>query len=105
MAEPPISQIDNGVPVRQSRGRSISAGKKGRGKKMFGKAPEKNTNVDRHASKTVKKMPYTDQFGDFGLYTGQVNDESRPDGKGSMKYDNGGKYVFYNPLKLKLPGA
>ena len=31
-------------------------------------------------------------IGDSGMYTGQVNDEDRPDGKGSMKYENG---VFY----------
>ena len=92
--------MDNGDPVRESRGRSTSAGKKGRSKKLFGRAPERHTNVDRHASKTVRKMPYTDQFGDFGFYTGQVDDVSRPHGKGSMKYDNGGKFVFLNPLKV-----
>jgi hypothetical protein len=73
-------------------GRSVSsAGRRGRNK-MFGKAPDKLANDERNAGKTVKKMPFTDQFGDFGLYTGQVDDESRPHGKGSMKYDNG---VFY----------
>ena len=71
-------------------GRSVSSGRKGRSK-MFGKVPDKHINEERHAGKTVKKMPFTDQFGDFGLYTGQVNDESRPHGKGSMKYDNGGE--------------
>ena len=40
----------------------------------------------------MKQMPFTDQFGDFGMYAGQVDDEGRPDGKGSMKYENG---VFY----------
>ena len=37
-------------------------------------------------------MPFTDNFGDSGIYTGQVNDDGRPNGKGSMKYDNG---IFY----------
>eukprot|EP00956_Cyclotella_meneghiniana_P024313 scaffold48694_cov56-Cyclotella_meneghiniana.AAC.2 len=36
--------------------------------------------------------PSPPRFGDYGLYTGQVNDEGRPDGKRSTKYDNG---VFY----------
>jgi hypothetical protein len=40
----------------------------------------------------VKQMPFTDQFGDFGYYTGQVDDEGRPNGKGAVKYENG---VFY----------
>jgi hypothetical protein len=76
----------------RSGGRSVSSGRKGKSK-MFGRAPDKHTVEDRQANKTVKKMPFTDQFGDFGLYTGQVDDESRPHGKGSMKYDNGGNYI------------
>jgi len=40
----------------------------------------------------VTKMAYTDPYGDFGLYTGEIDDESRPHGKGKMKYDNG---IFY----------
>ena len=43
----------------------------------------------------VKQMPFSDRFGDFGYYTGLVNEEGRPDGKGSMKYENG---VFYEGL-------
>jgi hypothetical protein len=38
-------------------------------------------------------MPFTDQFGNFGFYTGLVDDKGWPDGKGIMKYKNG---VFYN---------
>jgi len=41
---------------------------------------------------TVKQLPFTDNFGDFGLYTGAVNENGKPDGKGSMKYENG---VYY----------
>jgi hypothetical protein len=37
-------------------------------------------------------MSYTDPHGDAGIYTGEVDEESRPHGKGTMKYDNG---VFY----------
>lgn len=47
---------------------------------------------ERQNVRSVKQMPFTDQFGDYGTYTGQVNEEGRPDGKGSMKYENG---VFY----------
>ncbi|EED87704.1 predicted protein [Thalassiosira pseudonana CCMP1335] len=78
-----------------SVGRSVSSGRKGERKsksKMFGKAPEKFADNDRTDAKGVKQMPYTDQFGDFGLYTGIINKDGRPHGKGSMKYNNG---VFY----------
>ena len=62
-------------------------------KKIFGRNTAKNTTRDdRGIVRSVKQMPFTDQFGDHGLYTGQVNEDGRPDGKGSMKYDNG---VFY----------
>ena len=37
-------------------------------------------------------MAYTDPYGDAGMYTGEVDDESRPHGKGKMKYNNG---IFY----------
>lgn len=65
--------------------------------KMFGRKPRNNKNANIPANttdrgRTVKQMPFTDQFGDYGTYTGYVNDDGRPEGKGSMKYDNG---VFY----------
>jgi len=34
-------------------------------------------------------MGYTDPYDDSGLYSGEVDDTSRPHGKGKMKYDNG----------------
>jgi hypothetical protein len=38
-------------------------------------------------------MPYTDPtYGDAGLYTGEVDEDKRPNGKGKMKYDNG---IYY----------
>lgn len=38
----------------------------------------------------MSNMAYTDPFGDSGLYTGEVNGESRrPHGRGKLKYDNG----------------
>ena len=54
-----------------------------------------STNVTNNARKMVwkvKHMPYCDQFGDHGIYSGHVNEDGRPDGSGSMKYENG---VFY----------
>merc|ERR1719296_207740 len=56
---------------------------------------KKRAEADREMVHTVKKMPFTDQFGDFGFYTGHVTAEGRPDGKGSMKYENG---VFYEGM-------
>jgi hypothetical protein len=65
----------------------------GRKSKMFRRESSKKLAMNEQIkSCTVKQMPFTDQFGDFGFYTGQVDDEGRPDGKGIMKYENG---VFY----------
>ena len=61
--------------------------------KLFGRDSRKRSAIDEQIrSCNVKQMPFTDQFGDFGFYTGQVDDEGRPDGKGIMKYENG---VFF----------
>ncbi len=49
----------------------------------------KQLNNNIKCSRKVSKMVYTDPFGDSGLYTGEVDEESRPHGKGKMKYDNG----------------
>ena len=64
-------------------------------RKLFGKAPEKLDYNDRQINNVVSDMPYRDPFGDFGIYCGQVNEEGRPNGKGSMKYDNG---IFYEGM-------
>eukprot|EP00984_Skeletonema_dohrnii_P016041 scaffold7039_cov153-Skeletonema_dohrnii-CCMP3373.AAC.2 len=76
-----------------STGRSASRERRlGAGRKLFGRAPEKIDCNDREVNNVVNNMPFTDNFGDSGIYTGQVNDDGRPNGKGSMKYDNG---IFY----------
>jgi hypothetical protein len=41
----------------------------------------------------VEHMPFVDDFGDSGLYSGEVNEEMRPNGNGKIKYDNG---VFFD---------
>eukprot|EP00581_Thalassiosira_minuscula_P004454 CAMPEP_0183736962 /NCGR_PEP_ID=MMETSP0737-20130205/50686_1 /TAXON_ID=385413 /ORGANISM="Thalassiosira miniscula, Strain CCMP1093" /LENGTH=621 /DNA_ID=CAMNT_0025971121 /DNA_START=263 /DNA_END=2128 /DNA_ORIENTATION=+ len=46
----------------------------------------------QHKNLPVSSMNYTDPYGDSGLYSGEVDDESRPHGKGKMKYENG---IFY----------
>lgn len=58
--------------------------------KINGRVPARLQN--ERQIRSVKQMPYTDQFGDFGMYSGAVNEDGRPHGKGSMKYENG---VFY----------
>ena len=45
-----------------------------------------------HRHRKVDQMPFTDEFGDSGLYSGEVNEDTRPNGQGRMKYDNG---VFF----------
>ena len=72
--------------------RDQKGGKKGR---IFGRNSSKSADSKRDIVRSVRQMPFTDQFGDFGLYTGQVNEDGRPDGKGNMKYDNG---VFYEGI-------
>lgn len=49
-------------------------------------------NPNNRRPKHVFEMPFTDQFGDFGFYTGEVDEDVRPHGHGKMKYENG---VFY----------
>ena len=39
--------------------------------------------------KTVRKMKWMDYYGDPGEYTGEVDSQNMPNGKGSMKYDHG----------------
>jgi hypothetical protein len=50
-----------------------------------------NNNVHSRSRK-VDNMPFIDSHGEFGLYTGEVNEDSRPNGKGTIKYGNG---VFF----------
>jgi hypothetical protein len=71
----------------------VRKGAVGRKSTMLGreKHSKSGSNV-RQNCRTVKRMPFTDQFGDTGMYTGQVNEDCRPEGKGSMKYENG---VYY----------
>ncbi|KAL3803567.1 hypothetical protein ACHAWO_012882 [Cyclotella atomus] len=40
----------------------------------------------------VENKAHVDQNGDAGLYTGEVNEDGLPNGKGKMKYDNG---IYY----------
>jgi len=75
----------------QRRQEAADDGSTGRRKsKMFGR--KKSGIEEQVKAMSVKQMPFTDQFGDFGYYSGQVNDDGRPDGTGIMKYENG---VFY----------
>jgi len=81
-----------------SRGRASGSGRSGsreRLNKMFGRAPEKLDDNDRQVNNVVTDMPFRDQFGDYGIYKGQVNEQGRPNGKGTMKYDNG---IFYEGM-------
>ena len=50
------------------------------------------TEDTRKRTQRVENMPYTDEFQDTGMYTGETNEYGQPHGKGKMKYDNG---VFF----------
>jgi len=60
--------------------------------KFLGRSTKASSQEKRPMVRTVKQMPFTDQFGDFGFFSGNVDEQGRPDGKGSIKYENG---VFY----------
>jgi hypothetical protein len=51
-----------------------------------------------HRVSRVENKAHVDQHGDAGVYTGEVNEDGLPHGKGKMKYDNGiyyeGKWSF-----------
>eukprot|EP00580_Thalassiosira_gravida_P012274 CAMPEP_0201632176 /NCGR_PEP_ID=MMETSP0493-20130528/5900_1 /ASSEMBLY_ACC=CAM_ASM_000838 /TAXON_ID=420259 /ORGANISM="Thalassiosira gravida, Strain GMp14c1" /LENGTH=341 /DNA_ID=CAMNT_0048103641 /DNA_START=865 /DNA_END=1887 /DNA_ORIENTATION=+ len=47
---------------------------------------------EQNQKKLVKKMKYTDDDGDEGLYTGYVNSQYKPHGSGKMLYDNGNRF-------------
>ncbi|KAL7440599.1 hypothetical protein ACHAXH_004253 [Discostella pseudostelligera] len=76
--------------ARESADESSGIAKKA--SKLIGRTPTNLTNSQRKKVWKVKQMPYCDQFGDHGIYTGHVNEDGKPDGSGSMKYENG---VFY----------
>ena len=82
---------DSAEPMPRGGSTREGSGKKKKSK-MSGKARRNKALSARENLRNVKQMPFTDQFGDSGMYAGNVNDEGRPDGKGSMKYENG---VFY----------
>lgn len=46
----------------------------------------------RKLGSRVENLSYTDDSGNVGLYTGELNEHGQPHGKGRMKYDNG---VFF----------
>ena len=50
-----------------------------------------------HCKGRVENLPFTDDNGDAGMYTGETNEYGHPHGKGRMKYENGvffeGKWV------------
>ena len=41
----------------------------------------------------VREKQIVDPYGDAGSYTGQVEDGNKPNGKGTMKYEDGRVYV------------
>ena len=49
----------------------------------------KNDAHDATATLNVRGMEWTDLNGDSGRYTGQVNNDQLPHGKGVMRYDFG----------------
>lgn len=47
---------------------------------------------EQNQQKIVKKMNFTDDNGDEGLYTGHVNSQYKPQGSGKMVYNNGKRF-------------
>jgi hypothetical protein len=62
-----------------------------------GKEEEQLHDVTKTERKTfdVTYLPYTGSFGESGMYTGTVNEQYQPSGKGTMMYDNGEELKGY----------
>jgi len=50
------------------------------------------SNSSNHKKKSVKKMNYTDDTGKEGFYSGYVNNQYKPHGRGAIGYQDGTKY-------------
>ena len=64
---------------------------KSSGEKKEKKKKEEQQQWSNKASASIKvrKMKWMDYYGDPGEYTGEVDSDNMPNGKGSMKYDHG----------------
>jgi hypothetical protein len=58
-------------------------------KKERSSKKEQWSNAPSGGSNKVRKMKWMDYYGDPGEYTGEVDEDNMPNGKGSMKYDHG----------------
>lgn len=82
---------------RKSTSSRKSAGKSKRSSSCY--VEEAETDSEQSASqseqnekKSVKKMNYTDENGEEGLYTGYVNAQYKPHGSGKLVYNNGKRF-------------
>lgn len=70
-------------------GKSSGDKKKSEEQQQWKNVSSANTVKKDNTAKKVRKMKWMDYFGDPGEYTGEIDGDNMPHGKGSMKYDHG----------------
>jgi len=83
-----------GAPIhgKIGQGLGLSSGDKKKSEEQqqqWKNTSSSNTVKKDNTVKKVRKMKWMDYFGDPGEYTGEVDGDNMPHGKGSMKYDHG----------------
>jgi len=79
----------SGGEKKSSRSKKSSAGGDKDWARRDGKSGNEGAGNSSNAKKSVRKMKWMDYYGDPGEYTGEVDGNNMPHGKGSMKYDHG----------------
>ncbi|KAL7459893.1 hypothetical protein ACHAWC_011703 [Mediolabrus comicus] len=75
-----LATLNGTLEEEEERQRSIGATEKDQG---HDSTKEETKTFD------VTNLPFTGSFGESGMYTGMVNKQYQPTGKGTMMYDNG----------------
>ena len=72
--------------------KKMSKSSRQRSRKNYDEATVKSSKSNRSDSTFVEKMPFIDNDGKPGHYTGYLDFEGRPSGRGKMKYVDGKKF-------------
>eukprot|EP00970_Alexandrium_tamarense_P008458 scaffold1618_cov196-Alexandrium_tamarense.AAC.18 len=89
-----VSSKGSRYSKRSSETKSSRFSRRSRGDDSRGEteSAHSTSQSDEVRKKIVKKMSYTDDSGEEGLYTGYVNMQYKPHGRGKLVYGNGTKY-------------
>ena len=75
-----LATLNGTLEEEEDRQRSIGASEKDQ---------EHQSTKEEATIFDVTNLPFTGSFGESGMYTGMVNKQYQPTGKGTMMYDNG----------------